>query len=166
MASLEQAAHAIAIHALGQQEQALTELRARTGTLLTESSLIASFLGAQAIARNGLSVWIVLALVAFGTSVVLSIYVLLPKDGLIFALDAPETYSALYDVRDDQEEVERRLAYWMQGFRVQNQPTVATLDPRVSACRGCTPGRDCTPGGGPGGKLTVRWPRKRNIRQS
>jgi len=127
MASLEQAAYEIAVRALGQQEQALTELRARTGTLLTASSLIASFLGAQAIARNGLSVWIVLALVAFGISVVLSIYVLLPKDGLIFALDAPETYAALYDVRDDHDEVDRRLAYWMQEFRETNHPTVARL---------------------------------------
>jgi hypothetical protein len=70
---------------------ALTKLRTRTGTLLTAASLIASFLGGQALAREGLSVWIVLALIAFGASVVLCIYVLLPKDGLIFALDAPET---------------------------------------------------------------------------
>src|SRR5215210_154823 len=84
MVSLEEATYQLALRALGQQEQALTELRARTGTLLTASSLIASFLGAQALARNGLSVWVVLALIAFGVSVVLSIYVLLPKDGLIF----------------------------------------------------------------------------------
>jgi hypothetical protein len=127
MASLEQAAHEIALRALSQQEQVLAELRARTGTLLTASSLIASFLGAQAIARDGLSVWIVLALVAFGISVILSIYVLLPKDGLIFALDAPETYEALFDVRGDEDEVNRRLAYWVQGFREQNQPTVVRL---------------------------------------
>jgi hypothetical protein len=38
----------------------------------------------------------VLALVAFGVSVVLSVYVLLPKEGLIFALDAPETYEGLF----------------------------------------------------------------------
>ena len=96
MRNLEGTAYELALRALAQQEQALTELRARTGTLLTASSLIASFLGAQAISRNGLSVWIVLALVAFGWSVVFSIYGLLPKEDLIFALDAPETYEALY----------------------------------------------------------------------
>jgi hypothetical protein len=84
-------------------------------------------LGPQAIARSGLNVWIVLALVAFGVSVVLSICVLLPKEGLIFALDAPETYEALYDVRDDEEEFARRLAYWVQGFREGNHPTVQRL---------------------------------------
>jgi hypothetical protein len=127
VASLERATYELALRALAQQEQALTEIRARTGTLLTASSLIASFLGAQAIARNGLNVWIVLALLAFGVSVVLSIYVLLPKEGLIFALDAPATYKALYDVRDDEEEFERRLAYWVQGFREGNHPTVQRL---------------------------------------
>jgi hypothetical protein len=120
MAKLEQEAHRIAAQALGQQEQALTELRTRTGTLLTAASLIASFLGGQALARQGLSPWVVLALAAFGLSVVLCIYVLLPKSGLIFALDAPETYSALYVVREDPEEIDRRLAYWLQAFREEN----------------------------------------------
>ncbi len=127
MAKLEQEAHRIAAQALSQQEQALTELRARTGTLLTAASLIASFLGGQALAREGLSVWIVLALVAFGVSVVLCIYVLLPKDGLIFALDGPETYGALYEIRNDEEEIDRRLAYWLQSFRKENHPTVERL---------------------------------------
>jgi hypothetical protein len=127
VAKLEQEAHRIAAQALRQQEQALTELRARTGTLLTAASLIASFLGGQALAREGLSVWIVFALVAFGASVVLCIYVLLPKDGLIFVLDAPETYSALYEIRDDEEELDRRLAYWLQSFREGNHLTVGRL---------------------------------------
>lgn len=64
---------------------------------------------------------------AFGISVVLCIYVLLPKDGLIFALDTPETYGALYEVRDNEEEVDRRLAYWLQSFREENHPTVKRL---------------------------------------
>jgi hypothetical protein len=55
VASLEQTTYELALRALAQQEHALTEIRARTGTLLTASSLIASFLGAQAIARNGLN---------------------------------------------------------------------------------------------------------------
>jgi hypothetical protein len=127
MSKLEQEAHRIAAQVLRQQEQALTELRTRTGTLLTAASLIASFLGGQALAREGLSLWIILALVAFGVSVVLCIYVLLPKDGLIYALDAPETYGALYEVRNDEEEIDRRLAYWLQSFREDNHPTIGRL---------------------------------------
>jgi hypothetical protein len=127
MAKLEEEAHRLAAQALSQQEQALVELRARTGTLLTAASLIASFLGGQALAREGLSAWIVLALIAFGISVVLCINVLLPKDGLIFALDAPEAYDALYGFRGDEGEIDRRLAYWLQSFREQNHPTVKRL---------------------------------------
>jgi hypothetical protein len=63
----------------------------------------------------------------FGVSVVLCIYVLLPKDGLIFAVDAPEAYEALYEVREDEDEVDRRLAYWLQSFREENHPTVHRL---------------------------------------
>ena len=95
--------------------------------MLTAASLIASFLGGQALAREGLSTCIVLTLIAFGFSVILCIYVLLPKDGLIFALDAPETYGAFYEVRDDEDEVDRRLAYWLQSFREANHPTVRRL---------------------------------------
>ena len=127
MSALEQLAHDIAQRALAQQEAALEELRARTGTLLTASSLIASFLGAEAIGRGGLSVWIVGALGAFVGSVLLSIYVLLPKDDLIFALDAPVAYEALYELRDDEGELLRRVAYWTQSFRSRNQPTIDRL---------------------------------------
>jgi hypothetical protein len=127
MARLEQEIHRIAAQALSQQEETLTELRARTGTLLTAASLIASFLGGQALAREGLSIWVVAALAAFGVSVVLCIYVLLPKSGLIFALDAPRTYNALYEIRGDPEEIDRRLAYWLQSFREENHPTVERL---------------------------------------
>lgn len=127
MSKLEQEARRIAAQALSQQEGTLTELRARTGTLLTAASLVASFLGGQALARDGLSIWVVAALTAFGMSVVLCIYVLLPKTGLIFALDAPKTYNALYNVREDEDEVDRRLAYWLQSVREENQPTVERL---------------------------------------
>ena len=41
--------------------------------------------------------------------------------------DAPETYGALYEFREDEEEVDRRLAYWLQSFREANHPTVKRL---------------------------------------
>lgn len=64
---------------------------------------------------------------AFGASVVLCIYVLLPKDGLTFALDGPEAYRALYEVRYDNDEVDRSLAYWLSSFRAANDPIVGRL---------------------------------------
>jgi hypothetical protein len=49
-------AYELSLGALSQQESTLTELRARTGALLTASSIVASFLGAAAITASGLDV--------------------------------------------------------------------------------------------------------------
>jgi hypothetical protein len=124
MASLEETSYDIAVRALEQQERSLDELRRRTGSLLTAASLVTSFLGSQAIARHGLSGWIVAALVAFAALVVLAAFVLLPKRDLVFALDAPATYHALYAVSDDENEICRRLAFWLQSFRGLNQESI------------------------------------------
>ncbi len=127
MAKLEKEAHRLAVDALRQQDNDLGDLRARTGTLLTAASLIATFLGGQALAREGLSLWIVLALVAFGFAIALCIYVLLPKDSLIFGLDAHQAYVALYAVREDEDAIDRRLTDWLQLLREENHPTVVRL---------------------------------------
>lgn len=103
------------------------ELRARAGTLLTAASLIASFLGGQLLVRADVGLWAGLALTAFGSSVVLSIYVLLPKDDLSFALDGPAAYGALCEVREDEEEVDRRLATWLKAVREDNGRIVHRL---------------------------------------
>jgi hypothetical protein len=127
MAKLEQEAHRLAAHALEQQERGLAELRVRTGTLLTASSFLTSFLGGQALVRDGFSIWVVSALIAFAALIVLCIYVLLPKDDLIFVLDGPTAYRALYGLREDESELDRSLAYWLEDFREANDPTVKRL---------------------------------------
>ncbi len=130
MPRLEEITYNLALRALADQEGALRDLRARTGTLLTAAALIASFLGGQAIARAQLDVLVVLGVLAFVACVVLCIYVLLPKEGLIFAIDGPQAYQALYAVREDEEEVHRWLTYWIQGFRSNNHATVKRLTQR------------------------------------
>jgi len=127
MAKLETEAYRLATDALRQQDRDLGDLRARTGTLLTAASLIATFLGGQALARDGLSLWIVLALAAFAFAIALCIYVLLPNDSLTFGLDANLAYAALYDVRDDDEAIDRGLTNWLQLLREANHPTVVRL---------------------------------------
>lgn len=74
----------LSLRFLAQQERAVEELRARTGTLLAASSLVASFLGAQAIGRVGLGVVGAAALLAFVASILASVFVLLPIGGLRF----------------------------------------------------------------------------------
>jgi hypothetical protein len=115
------------IRALDLQERALEQLRARTGTLLAASSLTASFLGAQAIAHAGrLGALGVSALVSLAASIGLCVYVLIPKR-FTFSLGAPDMYEQLFAVRTDEEEVRRRLVYWLQVHWKDNQAGIDKL---------------------------------------
>jgi len=117
-----------AVRALDLQERSVEQLRARTGTLLAASSLTASFLGAQTIQRsNGLDTLGALALVALACSILLCIYVLLPKSGFVFSLSAPKMYESLYEISDNEDEVHRRLAYWLEDFWQANQAKIDIL---------------------------------------
>jgi hypothetical protein len=51
---LAEIAYQRAVHALGQQEAALNELRSRTGTLLAAEAITTSFLGAAAVQHSAL----------------------------------------------------------------------------------------------------------------
>ena len=83
------------VRALDLQERAVEQLRARTGILLAASSLTASFLGAQTIQHeSGLSVLGGLALISLAASVLLCVYVLLPKQVFEFSLNAPQVYES------------------------------------------------------------------------
>jgi hypothetical protein len=126
-AELEELTYDLALRALRSQEETLNEVRSRTGTLLAASSLTASFLGGLAIDRSGFGALAILGLVAFGLSVLASLSVLLPKEGLVFVLDGPEVYSELFPFANDPLDVHRRLPYWLQTFRASNQRTVDGL---------------------------------------
>jgi len=122
-ADLSELAYELALRALNQQEVGLAELRSRTNTLLAAAAVSVSFLGAPAIDRGGVSVWVVLALVAFAVTVGLCLFVLIPTS-LIFALDGTRVYEALYEHADDPGEVHRQLAYWLQSFHAANAPKI------------------------------------------
>jgi hypothetical protein len=126
--SLEEIAAAAALRTLAEQEQALRDLRARAGSLLSASSIVVSFLGSHALDREGLGPFAWLAVITFVASLAATLHVLLPKDGLTFALDGPALYAALWEVRDDPAEIRRRMTYWLAAFRAANQPLLARLD--------------------------------------
>lgn len=126
--TLAELSYEAAVRALDLQERAVEQLRARTGTLLAASSLTASFLGAQTIARSsGLGVLGGLALVSLAASIGLCVYILLPKKEFTFSLNAPQVYEQLFAVRDDEEEIRRRLVYWLEDFWQANQIKVDEL---------------------------------------
>ncbi len=117
-----------AIRALDLQERSVEQLRARTGSLLGASSLTASFLGAQAIQRGGgIDALGALALIALACSIVLCVYVLLPKRGLVFEISPSRIYESLFEVVEEEPEIRRRLAYWLEDFWRINEVKIDTL---------------------------------------
>jgi hypothetical protein len=110
---VERLAYELSSDAVTRQEKALDELRARTGTLLTASAIVASFLGSSAVMRHGHVLLTVLGFAAFAVSIAASAYVLMPKRGMIFTFRG----SVLLRVDDVPfAELHRRLAYWLDGY--------------------------------------------------
>jgi hypothetical protein len=122
---VERLAYDLSMDEVRRQEKALDELRARTGTLLTASSIVASFLGSSAVLRHGHVLLTVLGFAAFAVSIAASAFVLLPKEGLNFTLRG----SVL--LREEEglplAELHRRLAYWLDGYYDSNQDTIERL---------------------------------------
>jgi hypothetical protein len=123
---LSRIAHEAASRALDKQERVLEELRSRTGMLAAVSSLAVSFLGRSAL-EEAHDVVVVVALAAFAVSIAASIYVLLPKSTLYFALSGPAVFEELYEFREDVGEIHRRLAYDMHRFWEENDAVLQRL---------------------------------------
>ena len=125
MSDLERIAFESAVRALDKQEKVLEELRARTGILLGASSLAASLLGATALGPHHAE-WLVLVLLgAFVTSLGASLFVLLPRDGFVFSLNARELYERFYGV--ELAETYRRLTYDLTYFWDDNDAQLAPV---------------------------------------
>ena len=127
VALLTELSYDAAIRSLDLQERNVEQLRARTGTLLAASSLTASFLGAQAIQRDGIGTLSALALIALACSIMLCIYVLLPKRNFIFDIEPSRMYESLLDVAPEESELRRRLVYWLDSFWQANQDMINVL---------------------------------------
>lgn len=118
----------LALRSLDQQEREVSELRARTNTLIAAAALTASFLGAAAIREHGgLSAWSVLALVILVATGGLSLFVLWPRQ-LSFAFDARATYAELYALLDRVAEAQLRVAYAARDRYQRNKRTIDDLE--------------------------------------
>jgi len=132
----EQLAYEAALRSLDKQERLLEELRARTGVLLAGSSIAASFLGQQAFQHPRPGALVVVALVAFLVSMGASVFILMPKRGLIFAEAGIELFEGLYPTRGDLAEVYRRLAYNLDRFWKANDMAIVVLTRAYSLAAG------------------------------
>jgi hypothetical protein len=123
----ERLAYQLSLRDLDRQEGVLDELRSRAGTILTASSILASFLGGQAISHSGFGWWTWATLAAFIASVTACVWILLPVSALRFGVGGPGAYEALYYQGDNMPEVHRRLAYWLADFYDGNQRKIDAL---------------------------------------
>jgi hypothetical protein len=62
------------------------------------------------------------------SSIVLCVYVLLPKRGFVFGVNAPTMYETLYEIGKNEEQVLRRLIYWLDEYWKANQIGIDVLD--------------------------------------
>jgi hypothetical protein len=120
---LAELAYDASLRRLDKQERLLEELRARTGLLLAAASLAASFLGRPAVDADP---WLPAALAfgAFALSIGASLYVLMPKKNLVFALVGSRLFEELYEYKAELPEVHRRLTYDLDRFWQQNDGTM------------------------------------------
>lgn len=106
--------------AVDSQQSVLAETRARAGTLLTATSVVVSFLGAQALGRLGFNTLAALALISFLASVVGSLVVLWPqRDAWKFRLDSRVLLADFVD--RSEPNAKRSVAIWMQEHYDDNQ---------------------------------------------
>jgi hypothetical protein len=129
---LAEIAYQRAVHALGQQEAALNELRSRTGTLLAAEALTTSFLGAAAVQHSALDLPGRLAITCFAVSLCVALSILLPWRGLRFSLSGLRLYESLHALGEDEEEIHRRTAYWLEELWARNEAVMARLYPLFS----------------------------------
>lgn len=115
------------MRALAQQENLLTEVRARTGLLLAATAVATSLLGGRAL-DDGKRTIVDLMAIAFAlASLVLSVYVLAPKRDLTFALDGPAAYEFFASGQAALVEAHRDLAYWNREAWEENQVIIDSV---------------------------------------
>lgn len=132
----ERLAYEAALRSLDKQERLLEELRARTSVLLAASSIAASFLGQQAFQRPSSGMMAVIALVAFLVSMGACVFILVPKQRLVFAGAGIELFEGLYPMRGDLPEVYRHLAYTLDRFWKTNDAEIVVLTRAYSIATG------------------------------
>ncbi len=125
--SLEELAYENSAQALRQQEGTLSDLRSRTGTLLTAASLVASFLGGRAIDLEGLSALNIVGGLAYLATILISVYLLAPTSTLEFAIRGSEAYEYFVQRGIDLQEAHRTMAYWIDERHAKNKGRIDFL---------------------------------------
>jgi hypothetical protein len=121
--SVQHLAYELSRGSLSEQEQRLSDLRTRAGTILAAASIAGSFLAA----RNGsIDTPAVLAIVAYLACVGAAIYVLLPHE-LVFEFRGSVVTALEYERGGGLEAAYRAVTEWLEEFHESNAGSLQTL---------------------------------------
>ncbi|HVV90414.1 MAG TPA: hypothetical protein VHB53_07960 [Solirubrobacterales bacterium] len=125
-ADLEKLAYESALRALDKQERLVEELRARTGLVLAASSVAASLLGGRGVGAPGPNGFALLAIACLVASIGAAVFVLLPREDLMFSVRGIPLFEGLSDSTDLAESF-LRAATSLDGVWATNEVTIQLL---------------------------------------
>ena len=123
-ASVEELVFDLSRESLSAQRDVLKDVRARSATMLTASSIVTSFVGGRAIDRVGLNAITVVAAVGFFLTLLPAIYVVTTSAEGSFSIDGARLYADLAPAEASLEEAYVALAEEIRGTRQGNRPLV------------------------------------------
>ena len=123
-ASVEELAFDLALDSLDLQRDVLTDLRARSATLLTASSIVTSFVAGRAIDAVGLDPLTEAAIVAFLLTLIPAIHVLTTSGEARFSIEGARLYSNLTLADATLAEAYAALAEDVHAARQRNRTLV------------------------------------------
>lgn len=123
-ASVEELAFDLSLDALDLQREILKDVRARSATLLTASSIVTSFIGGRAIDAVEFDTFTGAALVAFFLTLMPAIHLLTGSGEARFSIEGSRLYSDLTFAEASLEEAYAALADDIHEARRRNRPLV------------------------------------------
>jgi hypothetical protein len=123
-ASVEELVFDLSLDSLEFQRNVLQDVRARSATLLTASSIVTSFVGGRAIDAVGLNAITAAAMVAFFFTLLPAIYVVTTRAEGSFSIDGAWLYADLAPAEASLEDAYVALAEEIRETREANRPLV------------------------------------------
>jgi hypothetical protein len=123
-ASVEELAFDLSLDSLYAQRNVLDDVRSRSATLLTASSIVTSFVGGRAIDTVGLNALTGAAIVGFVLTLLPAIYLASASGQAPLSIEGAQLYSDVARADASLDEVYLALAAEIQAARQENRPLI------------------------------------------
>ena len=123
-ATVEELVYDLSLDSLAAQRQVLEDVRARSATLLTASSIVTSFVGGRAIDSVGLNAMTAAAIGAFFLTLLPPIYLVAATGEARFSIEGTRLYYDLAPAEASLEDTYLALADEIYVARQRNRPLI------------------------------------------